>query len=118
MPPDTLNNWLTKFTKANGLPHVCPPAVRHIAASFIIKSGVDVRTVSGKLGHSRTSITTDIYAHVIQSAEQQTVYIMAGIIADSKTKGKEILEKQKSRQNSLLNFLREYNLFCVNGFVA
>ncbi|MDU4960161.1 MAG: tyrosine-type recombinase/integrase [Sporomusaceae bacterium] len=97
MHPDTLNNWLTKFTKANGLPHISPHSFRHMAASFLIKSGVDVRTVSGKLGHARTSTTTDIYAHVIQSAEQQTADIMAGILSDSKTKGKEILEKQKKQ---------------------
>lgn len=97
MHPDTLNNWLTKFTKAKGLPHISPHSFRHMAASFLIKSGVDVRTVSGKLGHARTSTTTDIYAHVIQSAEQQTADIMAGILADSKIKGKEILEKQKKQ---------------------
>ncbi|WP_186451145.1 site-specific integrase [Sporomusa sp. KB1] len=67
MHPDTLNNWLSKFTEANNLPHISPHSFRHMAASFLIKSGVDVRTVSGKLGHARTSTTTDIYAHVIQS---------------------------------------------------
>lgn len=97
MHPDTLNNWLCKFTEANNLPHISPHSFRHMAASFLIKSGVDVRTVSGKLGHARTSTTTDIYAHVIQSAEQQTADIMAGILADSQTKGKEILEKQKKQ---------------------
>lgn len=97
MHPDTLNNWLTKYTKANGLPHISPHAFRHMAASFLIKSGVDIRTVSGKLGHARTSTTTDIYAHVILSAEQQTADIMSGILSDSKAKGQEILEKQKKQ---------------------
>ncbi len=97
MHPDTLNNWLSKFTEANDLPHISPHSFRHMAASFLIKSGVDVRTVSGKLGHARTSTTTDIYAHVIQSAEQQTADIMASVLADSKAKGKEILEKQKKQ---------------------
>jgi len=97
MHPDSLNTWLTRFTVENKLPHISPHAFRHMAASYLINSGVDVRTVSGKLGHARTSTTTDIYAHVIQSAEQQTADIMSGILADSKAKGKEILEKQKKQ---------------------
>ncbi|WP_370516740.1 tyrosine-type recombinase/integrase [Sporomusa sp. KB1] len=56
--------------------HISPHSFRHMAASFLIRSGVDIRTVSAKLGHARTSTTTDIYAHVIQSAEQQTADIM------------------------------------------
>ncbi|MGL5511925.1 MAG: site-specific integrase [Sporomusa sp.] len=88
MHPDTLNSWLAKFTEKNGLPHISPHAFRHMAASYLINSGVDVRTVSGKLGHARTSTTTDIYAHVIQSAEQQTADIMSGILADRTAKEK------------------------------
>lgn len=42
-------------------------------------------------------ITTDIYAHIIQSAEQQTANIMSDILADSKAKGKALLEKQKKQ---------------------
>lgn len=97
MHPDTLNTWLARFTEANKLPHISPHAFRHMAASYLINSGVDVRTVSSKLGHARTSTTTDIYAHVIQSAEQQTADIMSGILTDRTAKGKEILEKQKKQ---------------------
>ena len=76
MHPDSMNNWLVKFTKKIGLPHISPHAFRHMAATFLLRSGVDVRTVSGKLGHARTSATTNIYAHVLELAEQETANII------------------------------------------
>jgi integrase len=95
--PDTLNKWLSKFTKANDLPHISPHSFRHMAASFLIRSGVDLRTVSAKLGHARTSTTTDIYAHVIQSAEQQTADIMGSFLEKSTLEGKNAIEKRKKQ---------------------
>lgn len=97
MHPDSLNAWLVKFTTENRLPHISPHAFRHMAASYLIKGGVDIRTVSGKLGHARTSTTTDIYAHVIQSAEQATADIMGSFLEQSRTEGKNIIEKQKKQ---------------------
>jgi len=95
--PDTLNKWLSKFTKANDLSHISPHSFRHMAASFLIRSGVDIRTVSAKLGHARTSTTTDIYAHVIQSAEQQTADIMGSFLEKSTLEGKNAIEKRKKQ---------------------
>ena len=41
-----------------------PHKFRHSAATNMIRSKkVDVKTVSGMLGHSRTSVTTDFYLH-------------------------------------------------------
>jgi integrase len=43
---------------------------RHSAASAMLASGaVSVRTVSEILGHSTTSITSDVYGHVMESAK-------------------------------------------------
>lgn len=51
--PDSLNNWLRKFTLKHNMPHISPRAFRHMNATYLIAGGVDVRTVSGKLGHSK-----------------------------------------------------------------
>ena len=35
----------------------------------MIASGIDIRTVSRRLGHAQTSTTMNIYTHAIQSAD-------------------------------------------------
>ena len=93
--PDSLNSWLRKFTTKHGLTHISPHAFRHMNATYLITSGVDVRTVSGKLGHARTSTTTDIYSHLLKSAEQQTADVMEGLLTKAAEDTKEKKEKQK-----------------------
>ncbi|MBC3887236.1 tyrosine-type recombinase/integrase [Acetobacterium paludosum] len=44
-------------------------SLRHTNASILIASGVDLKTVSSRLGHSNLSTTGNIYAHVINSAD-------------------------------------------------
>lgn len=41
----------------------------HTNITLQITSGVPLVTVSGREGHSRTSTTTDIYSHFIQSSD-------------------------------------------------
>ena len=61
--PHSVNNWLRKFIAKNNLPHVSIHDFRHMNASYLILAGTDIRTVAGKLGHSKTSFTLDTYAH-------------------------------------------------------
>ena len=69
MGVDSARHWLSKFCKRNGLKTVNVHSFRHLNASLLISSGVDVKTVSAALGHSQTSTTLNIYAHSF--AEQQ-----------------------------------------------
>lgn len=62
-------NWLIKFCNRNGLRRVNVHSFRHLNASLLISSGVDVRTVSSALGHSQTSTTLNIYAHSFAVAQ-------------------------------------------------
>ncbi|MDT8715560.1 tyrosine-type recombinase/integrase [Clostridium sp. 19966] len=43
--------------------------LRHTSATILINQGMDVTTVSKRLGHARTSTTTDIYAHSLKKAD-------------------------------------------------
>ncbi len=67
--PDSLTKWFTDFIKRSGLPKVTIHSLRHTYASLMIFDGVNIVTVSHRLGHAQTSTTTNIYAHVIASAE-------------------------------------------------
>ena len=44
--------------------------LRHFLATRMIAAGIDVRTVSGRLGHRRTSTTTDRYAAFVPAADR------------------------------------------------
>ena len=67
--PDSLTKWFTAFIKRSGLPKVTVHSLRHTFASLMIFDGVNIVTVARRLGHAQTSTTTNIYAHVIASAE-------------------------------------------------
>jgi integrase len=49
---------------AAGLPHIRFHDLRHSTATALLKMGVDVRIVQEILGHSRSTVTRDIYQHV------------------------------------------------------
>lgn len=86
--PHSINTFLKKFTAEHGLINIGIHAFRHMNATFLITAGVDIRTVAGKLGHARPSITMDIYSHLVKSAEQETANIMGNLLQDLTTKAK------------------------------
>lgn len=77
--PDTITQWLAKFSKRKNLPHINPHAFRHTAASVLISQGTDVVTVSKMLGHAKVSTTEDIYSHVIEESKQQASNALAEV---------------------------------------
>jgi len=46
----------------------------------MLTGGVDVRTAAGRLGHAQSSTTLDIYAHVVQLADQRTAAAMGAAL--------------------------------------
>ncbi len=67
--PSTFLDWLEKVLKKANLLHFTIHSLRHTNITLQITSGVPLVTVSGREGHSRTSTTTDIYSHFIQSSD-------------------------------------------------
>ena len=64
-----INNHNAKCRPEEALPEISLHGLRHTAASILINQHTDVATVSKRLGHSRTSVTLDIYTHAIQEAD-------------------------------------------------
>ena len=79
MHPDSVTTWLDRFSKRHGLPHINPHAFRHTMASMLYFNGVDSVTISTRLGHAQVSTTADIYAHVMEEADQKSADILADI---------------------------------------
>lgn len=79
MHPDSVTNWLNKFSRRHDLPHINPHAFRHTMASMLYFNGVDSVSISKRLGHAQVSTTANIYAHVLEGADQRNADILADI---------------------------------------
>lgn len=56
--------WNREIRRIKGVPNVTFHALRHTHASALIKGGIDVVSVSRRLGHSSPVITLKVYAHL------------------------------------------------------
>ena len=88
MHPDSITDWLNKFSEENDLPHIHPHAFRHTAASTMIANGVDLVTTANELGHANASTTASIYAHQIAIAKAKAADVRAGVFAGRSAKPK------------------------------
>lgn len=86
MHPDSLTDWLGKFSKRHDLPHINPHAFRHTMASILYFNGLDSVTISKRLGHSKVSTTADIYAHIIQEADERAAECIGNVVLHPKEK--------------------------------
>ena len=59
-----------------GLPEIRFHDLRHTAASLMLNSDIPVIVVSRRLGHSRPSITLDIYGHLIPGRQEEVAELM------------------------------------------
>jgi integrase len=63
--PDVAKNVMARACKAAGIAHFHPHDLRHRYASVKIAEGVPVTAVAAQLGHSKKSLTLDVYSHVL-----------------------------------------------------
>ena len=57
--------------------------LRHTFATLALQNGVDVKTVSGMLGHFSADFTLDTYAHVTTQAQRQAANTIDTILSGS-----------------------------------
>lgn len=101
--PDSFNTWLRKFAIKHNMPHITPHSFRHMAATYLITGGVDLRTVAGKLGHANSNTTQLVYSHLVKSAEKETANMMESFIQTSTEKAQ--LKELKYRLLVILDLL-------------
>ena len=63
--PDVAKNVVARACKAAGIPHFSPHDFRHRYASVKMREGVPVTDLAAQLGHSKKSMTLDVYSHVL-----------------------------------------------------
>ena len=70
LKPHTVSRAWRRVVVAKKLPAVTFHALRHTHASVLINAGVDILTISRRLGHSKASVTLDVYGHLIGGADK------------------------------------------------
>ena len=73
LPTDSLilPDILHRVLKRAGLPRVRFHDLRHTFAMLALQNGVDIKTVSGMLGHFSAGFTLDTYAHITTAAQKE-----------------------------------------------
>ena len=81
MSPDSVLHILQRVLKRAGLPKVRFHDLRHTFATLSLKSGVDVKTLSGALGHYSAGFTLNTYTHATAQMKQDAADTIGGIIS-------------------------------------
>ena len=79
--PDSVLHMLHRVLKRAGLPQVRFHDLRHTFATLALQNGVDVKTVSGMLGHFSAGFTLDTYTHVTTAAQREAARTMSEVLS-------------------------------------
>ena len=80
--PNSGYHRMKKLLKKAGLPNLRFHDLRHTFATHALTSGVDAKTLSGILGHTKTSFTLDTYTHVTGDMHRRASEIVGGFMED------------------------------------
>jgi integrase len=83
--PNALTKEWTRTTIGQNLPRVSLHALRHTHASQLIASGMDVLTISRRLGHGSPTITLGVYGHLFTNTDDRAAEIIESALARAKT---------------------------------
>ena len=81
--PDSVLNMLHRVLDRAGLPRLRFHDLRHTFATLALQNGVDIKTVSGMLGHYSAGFTLDTYTHVTTLAQTKAAETMGGLLANA-----------------------------------
>jgi integrase len=68
------------YSKQVGMPELTFHALRHTHANQLIDAGVDIVTISKRLGHAKPDITLRIYAHLFRKDDGKAAAAINAIL--------------------------------------
>ena len=71
-----------QFLKDYGITDIRFHDLRHTFATHALTSGVDVKTLSGLLGHTRAAFTLDTYTHTTGDMQKRAAEIVGEFLTD------------------------------------
>jgi integrase len=76
LSPNAITKAWPVAMAAIGMPAVTLHSLRHTHASMLIASGVDILTISRRLGHSSPTVTLGVYGHLIHGGDDRAAQVM------------------------------------------
>lgn len=98
--PNTAYLKMKEILKNAGLPNIRFHDLRHTFATHAMKNGVDAKTLSGILGHTKASFTLDTYTHVTTDMQRNAAGIVGDFIED--LFGKELKPWEEEEKTDLV----------------
>lgn len=90
--PSNLRKDFSELLEKSGVKKIRFHDLRHTAASLMLNHGVPVIVVSKILGHSKPSITLDIYGHLYHEMQGEAARIMDELVTPIRVELKESIE--------------------------
>ena len=78
--PDYVSGWFTRFVRAHGLPYLTLHGLRHSFASAANELHIPLFKISKALGHSNTSVTSQVYTHLFDDTQSEVLSQVASAI--------------------------------------
>lgn len=71
--PESVSRNFKKDLEAAKMPDIRFHDLRHCHASMLLEQGIDLKTISDRLGHSTIIMTADIYSHITDKLQAKAV---------------------------------------------
>jgi integrase len=72
LKPDSVSASVSLLCRRLGLPKGASlHTLRHSHASILLANGIDLATVSTRLGHSSVRVTADVYSHALRGRDRE-----------------------------------------------
>jgi integrase len=85
LDPDGVSKAWKRAATVAGKPGLTFHALRHTHASQLIAAGVDILTVSRRLGHGSPTITLSVYGHLFTNADDRSATVLESTFAAART---------------------------------
>jgi integrase len=79
VPTRVSTSW-GELAHSIGMPEITFHSLRHTHASQLIDQGVDIVTISKRLGHSKPDVTLRIYAHLFRKDDSKAAAAINAVI--------------------------------------
>ena len=87
IPKKTISDWFRRFQIRKGLKRITFHGLRHTSATMLLASGIPLKNVAERLGHSRASTTANIYAHAIPRIDKDAANVFSNILSGGTQSG-------------------------------
>lgn len=95
MYPATPSHWFRAFLKRHNLKHRKFHALRHTSATLQLLGSVNIKQVSGRLGHADLRVTNQ-YLHCLAEADEVAANVLQDmLITQNKRSDKQLFEESK-----------------------